>query len=191
MVVTHSIFDSDFPNNILYDLQCPILNFDGSEIDMIEGYFRMTAYFNGQHCSTSIYVVNNSCEPVIGCDLLTRLGMTVKFGLQTACCTEPDPSTQNLQQSTYSSQPSSTSSNTSLSVSEGTSFCNKQVSPLRLNSSAPELDQIPGSVKAIVKQLPNLISKEIGTYPDGQHQIQLSTDTVPIAVKTRPIPYTI
>ncbi len=44
---------------------------------------------------------------------------------------------------------------------------------------------------SIVKQLPNLVSKEIGTYLDRQHQIQLSVDAVPIAVKTRLIPYAI
>ncbi len=47
-VITQSIFDSVFPGNVLYDLQCPILNFDGSEIDPIEGYFHTTAHFNGQ-----------------------------------------------------------------------------------------------------------------------------------------------
>ncbi len=56
----------DFPNNVMYDLHCPILNFDGSEIDSIEGYFRMMAYFNGQQCGASIYIVDDSCEPVIG-----------------------------------------------------------------------------------------------------------------------------
>ncbi len=52
-------------------------------------------------------------------------------------------------------------------------------------------EQIPSSVKQLVKQVLNLISKEIGMYPDGQHRIQLTADAVPVAVKTRPIPYTL
>ncbi len=94
MVVTWSIFDSAFPNNVLYNLRCPILNFDGSEIDAIEGYFRTTASFNGQQSSASIYVINDGCEPVIGHDLLSHLGMTVEFVLHTVCHTEPDPKVQ-------------------------------------------------------------------------------------------------
>ncbi len=59
MVVTWTIFDTDFPNNVMPDLHCPILNFDGTEIDSIEGYFRTTAFFNGQQCSALIYIAND------------------------------------------------------------------------------------------------------------------------------------
>ncbi len=79
-VVTQSIFDSAFPGSVLQDLQCPILNFDGTEIDSIEGFFDTKAHFNGQQCPASIYVVDDSCEPVIGRNLLTRLGITIDFG---------------------------------------------------------------------------------------------------------------
>ncbi len=34
-IVTHSIFDAAFPNNVMHNLHCPILNFDGSEIDSL------------------------------------------------------------------------------------------------------------------------------------------------------------
>ncbi len=80
-VITRSIFDSAFPGNVFHDLQCPILNFDGSEIDLIVGTLQWhTPHFNGQQCPTSIYVVDDSCELVIGHDLLTHLGITVNFG---------------------------------------------------------------------------------------------------------------
>ncbi len=52
-------------------------------------------------------------------------------------------------------------------------------------------DQIAASVESVIKQLLHLISGKIGTYPDGQHRIQLSADAVPVAIKTRPIPYAI
>ncbi len=74
------------------------------------------------------------------------------------------------------------------SLSESTSFCPQQVSPLSLNSLVQE---VPELVQTIISQLPNLTSKEIGTFPDGQHQIQLTANAIPIAVKTRPIPYAI
>ncbi len=47
-VVTHSIFDTAFLNNMMCDLYCPILDFDGSEIDSIEGYFWTMAHVSGQ-----------------------------------------------------------------------------------------------------------------------------------------------
>ncbi len=65
-VITWTIFDMDFPNNMMHNLRCPILNFDSSEIDSIEGYFWTMAFFNGQQCSASIYIADDSCEPVIG-----------------------------------------------------------------------------------------------------------------------------
>ncbi len=102
-IVTHSIFDADFPNNVLYDLWCPILSFNGSEIDVIEGYFWTTASFNGQQCSASIYVIDDGCEPVIGHDLLFHLVMTVEFGSHTVCCTESDPKVQQSEQSSEQS----------------------------------------------------------------------------------------
>ncbi len=54
------------------------------------GYFRTKAHFNGHQCPVSIYVVDDSCEPVIGRDLLTRLGITVDFGLSFVHQTEMD-----------------------------------------------------------------------------------------------------
>ncbi len=173
MVVTHSIFNSDFPNNVLYDLRCPVLNFDGSEINAIEGYFRTTASFNGQQCNASIYIMDDGCEPVIGRDLLTRLGMTVEFGLQTVCQTESVPSTQLSEESTHSSQHSPPNVNTNSDLNRGTAFCNKQVSSVCLNLSSPKLDQIPSLVESIIKQLPNLGSTEIGTYLDGQRGVRV------------------
>ncbi len=166
-VITWSIFDSAFPGNVLYDLQCPILNFDGSEIDSIEGYFCTIAHFNGQQCPVSIYVVDDSCELVIGRDLLTCLGITVDFGSQFVHQTEMDSSAQSAPKTDHSSQSSTKSAKTPTDSNE----------------------QIPSSVKQLVKQLLNLISKEVGMYPDGQHRIQLTADVVPVAVKMNLIPY--
>ncbi len=99
---------------------------------------------------------------------------------------------QSLQGSTHSLQSlSSTSSNTSSDSSRGTNFCHEQVYSLSLNSLSPALDPIPSLAESIVKQLPNLGSKEIGTYPDCQHRIQLSPDAILVTVKTRPIPYAV
>ncbi len=113
--------------------------------------------------------------------------MTIEFGSQTVCRTEPksSPSAQKSEQVGHNLQ---SSSNTSISssLSESTSFCLQQASPLSLNSLVPE---VPEPVQAIISQLLNLTSKEIGTFLDGQHRIQLTADTIPIAVKTRPIPY--
>ncbi len=186
MVVTCSIFDTNFLNNVMHELRCPILNFDGSEIESIEGYFRMTAFFNGQQCSASIYIANDSCELVIGWDLLTRLGMTVKFGSQTVHCTEPESSlsAQKSDQVDHNSQPS-VNTRLSSSLSRSISFCPQQVSSLSLSSLVKE---IPEAVQMVINQPPNLTSKEIRTFLDGQHQTQLTAKTIPIAVKMKPIP---
>ncbi len=166
-VITHTIFDSAFPANVLHDLQCPVLNFDRSEIDSIEGYFHTMAHFDGQQCPPSIYVADDSCEPVIGQDLLTHLGITVDLSFKFVHQTELDSNTQSVPKPAHSSQPSTESTKTPTDSNE----------------------QIPSSVEQLVKQLPNLISKEIGTYPHSQHRIQLTADAVPVAVKMRPIPY--
>ncbi len=52
-------------------------------------------------------------------------------------------------------------------------------------------DQIYSSFEVIIKKQPNFVSKGFGTYWYGQHQIQLSADTIPFGIKTRPIPYAI
>ncbi len=66
MVITHTIFNQAFPKNVLHNLCYPILNFNGSEIDSIEGFFCTTAFFNGQHCPAFIYVIEDGCDLVIG-----------------------------------------------------------------------------------------------------------------------------
>ncbi|MCP4539682.1 MAG: hypothetical protein GY832_21300, partial [Chloroflexi bacterium] len=53
------------------------------------------------------------------------------------------------------------------------------------------VSEVPEQVQMVISQLPNLTSEEIGTFPDGQHRIQLTADAIPVAVKTRPIPYAI
>ncbi len=114
--------------------------------------------------------------------------MTVKFGSQTVHRTEPEspPSAQGSEQVSHNLQlPSNTSMSPSLSED---SFCLQQASPLSLNSLVSE---VPEPVQTIITQLPNLTSKEIGTFADGQHRIQLTADAIPITVKTRLIPYAI
>ncbi len=60
MVITTSILDDAFAG---YKL--PILNFNGSQINLIQGFFRMTAHFNGYSCPVSIYINDDNCELVI------------------------------------------------------------------------------------------------------------------------------
>ncbi len=50
---------------------------------------------------------------------------------------------------------------------------------------------MPSIVSNFVAQNQTLVSKEIGTYPEFEHRIQLVPDAVPIAVKARPVPYII
>ncbi len=96
-----------------------------------------------------------------------HLGITVDFGSQFVLQTEFDSNTQSAPKVNHSSQPSTESAKTPTDSNE----------------------QIPSSVEQLVKQLPNLVSKEIGTYLDGQHRIHLTADAVPVAVKMRLIPY--
>ncbi len=90
----------------------------------------------------------------------------------------------------HESDHSSQSATPSINV-HSTESTNVHSPPLTSDLTAARTEQVPTSVQQLVKQLPNLISKEIGTYLDGQHKIQLTADAVPMAVKMRPIPYVI
>ncbi len=46
-------------------------------------------------------------------------------------------------------------------------------------------------VSRFVAQNPDLVSKDIGTFPSFEHQIKLAPEAVPVAVKARPIPFAI
>ncbi len=78
--ITRTIFNMAFPNNILRRPPLTLHNFDGSLIMCIQGYFKSVARFNGHSCPVNIYVLDNSCAPVIGRDLITQLGMSINFG---------------------------------------------------------------------------------------------------------------
>ncbi len=198
MVITHSIFDNMFLEDGLCRLKCPILNFDGSPIDSIQGYFRTMAHFNGHNCPVSIYVADDDCEPVIGHDHLMHLGIIVDFSLQSmhrtkssaGTCAQSKEQTEcnalpNAQASTRMANLQSNSSDAPMSEAQK---CNLHVQPL---APKPTPKSIPSSISNVVKQHPNPVSKDISTYPDNQHRIQLSADAKPVAVKMRPIPHTI
>ncbi len=52
----------------------------------------------------------------------------------------------------------------------------------------PIPESIPSAINNVVKQLLNLVSKDIRMHLDSHHLIKLSADAEPVAVKTRPIP---
>ncbi len=78
--ITRTISDTQFLNNGLHQLPLSLHNFDGSAVLAVHGYFRMTAQFMDRSCPVNVYVLNDSCAPVIGRDLLTHLNMNVDFG---------------------------------------------------------------------------------------------------------------
>ncbi len=65
---------------------------------------------------------------------------------------------------------------------------------MHVASSSPTVPLVsPEAVPLVVSNFmannPDLVAAEIGTYPSFEHQIKLAPDTIPVAVKTRPIPY--
>ncbi len=126
-VVTHSIFDKAFPEDGLCRLKCPILNFNGSQINSIQGYFHTMAHFNGHNCPVSVYIADDDCEPVIGHDLLTHLGIIVDLSSQSmhktkssagTCMQSKEQTKSNTQSSAHMANLQSGSSNASMSEAQ-------------------------------------------------------------------------
>ncbi len=84
--VTHSVFNWSFPRDILRQPTQSLINFDGSPVNCVQGYFTTKAHFEDCTCSTRVYILDNTCAPVIGWDLMTRLGMHLDCGTGQVCC---------------------------------------------------------------------------------------------------------
>ncbi len=55
-------------------------NFDRSPIMCVQGFFKSQAHFAGRTRQTEIYVLDDTCEPVIGRDLMIGLNMQLDCG---------------------------------------------------------------------------------------------------------------
>ncbi len=171
MAITHSDFNASFPDNVLLQPSQTLHNFDGSLIMCVQGYFCSEAHFANRSCSVNVYVLYDSCAPVIGRDLMIRLSM------QLDCEAGQVQHTQGgCSMGVAPSYPTSLSTPDFSSPASTQSECTTQV---------------PLVVSGFVVQHPDLISIEIGTFPEFQLQIKLSPDAIPVVVKAQPIPYAI
>ncbi len=142
----------------------------------VQGYFKSVVQFNGRSCPINIYVLDDSCAPVIGRDLLTQLGMSIDFGTMQVRCTQDSSGLQGAQPM----------------GSFGTEAGNAPVAPsVSTECPDPTVSAVPTIVSSFVAQNPALVSKEIGTFPGFEHHIKLSPGAMPVAVKTRAVPYAI
>ncbi len=78
--VTHAVFNRSFPHDILQQPTQALINFDGSPVNCVQGYFTTKAHFEDRTCSAQVYVLDKTCAPVIGRDLMTRLSMCLDCG---------------------------------------------------------------------------------------------------------------
>ncbi len=78
--ITHSMFRQSFPHDVLQQPTETLHNFDGSLITCVQGFFLSKAHFADRTCQAEIYVLDDTCEPVIGRDLMIRLDMQVDCG---------------------------------------------------------------------------------------------------------------
>ncbi len=112
--------------------------------------------------------MDNSCAPVIGQDLMTQLGMSMDFGTKQVHHAE---GLSNMEAGPVSS-----------GDVLGVDACK-----LPDSMTCP----VPAVVSDLVAHNPDLVSKDIRTFLGFEHQIKLSPEAVPTAVKTQPIPYAI
>ncbi len=86
--ITHAIFNRSFPHNILHQPTQSLINFDGSPVNSVQGYFTTKVHFEGCSCSARVYVLDNTCAPVIGWDLMTHLSMHLDCSTGQMQCTK-------------------------------------------------------------------------------------------------------
>ncbi len=61
-------------------------NFVGSLIMCVQGFFMSKAFFADRMCQAEIYVLDDTCKPVIGRDLMIGLDMQVDCGAKWVQC---------------------------------------------------------------------------------------------------------
>ncbi len=75
--ITHSMFRQSFPHDVLQQPTETLHNFDGSLITCVHSFFLSKARFTDRMHQAEIYVLDDTCEPVIGWDLMIGLDMQV------------------------------------------------------------------------------------------------------------------
>ncbi len=124
-------------------------------------------------CIRLIYILDDTCEPVIGWDLMIRLDMQVDCGAKRVCCAKE-------------------SKEAVLMVgSSGMEAGNTTASPVSEGYRDSPVCTLPPEVSSFVACNPTLVSKGIGTLPGFQRHIKLAPNANPIAVKTHQVPYVV
>ncbi len=142
---------------------------------MCPGVFLSCAHFRDHRHRTELYVLNDTCKPVIGQDLMIRLQMQVDCG------------TKQVHHAKYDSKVTVPMERSSGSRAEWTL---EAAFPPNRYGGTPG-NTVPPLVSNPLACSPELISMDIGMFPGFQHRIKLVPDAVPVAVKTQQVPCTI
>ncbi len=67
-MVTFDQFADHFQDLQIEPVEAELQNFDHSAITSVRGCFEMKVQFEQSERPVTIYIVDNSCEPIIGCD---------------------------------------------------------------------------------------------------------------------------
>ncbi len=135
--------------------------------------FLPTCYFEGCTCSTRVYyILDDTCAPVIGWDLMTQLNMHLDCGTGQVHLTEEA-------QGSVGSKRSSSSWDVSCSVGQlPSSMDSIQTSESQQHPSTT----LPPVVSHFIEHHPKLVSEDIGTFLGFEHHIKLAPDAVPVEI---------
>ncbi len=157
-MVTLDQFADHFQDLQIEPVEAELQNFDCSAITSVRGRFETKVRFEQNEHPVTIYIVDSSCEPIIGRDIMEPLGLIVDFRRMTPRRdSEHEMSRENTAESG---------------------------SPKAQSESQVKSVKTSGYYKHILRNHPKLLETDMGTFPNYQHKIQIMPDAVPVF--TRP-----
>ncbi len=133
----------------------------------MQGYFVTKVHFEGCTCPARVYILDNTCAPVIGQDLMTRLSMHLDCGTGQVHHTKEDKGSEEVE---LGSRGLSDAKTAIASSTAGHGDC-----------SSVELWQrpfktLPPVISNFIKHHPDLVSEGIGMFPGFEHCIKLAPE---------------
>ncbi len=76
--VSHLFFDQKFPDTPLHMPLGPSLAYGGMPIEVFDGFFLAMVEFIGKSTPACLFVSTADTKPIIGCDLINKLGLMIE-----------------------------------------------------------------------------------------------------------------
>ncbi len=145
--ITHSMFTRSFPHDTLQQPTHTLHNFDGSLITCVQGFFLSHTHFRSCMQGVEVYVLDDTCEPVIGQDMMISLEMQVDCGAKQVRRANDDSKVGGLMEGS--------------SYSRAGQMLDVAFPPTRYGGTSSSV--VPPLVSSFLAHNPELTSKDIGS----------------------------